>query len=215
MKKSQKNNRPVYLASNKKVKGVESLDLIKIKYLKFDMDMSKYDIFIFTSKNGVESFVQNYDIKGLKCCAISEKTAQVLVKHGADVIYTGKSGHGNMFAEELVKILKNKKVLYIRAKKVVSNLQSILNDKGIVCDDIIGYETTCNNENLIKLKKDAIIIFTSPSTVNCFFKNYLWDDSYHCVTIGRTTAKYLPDGVMSTISDLQNIDNCIKIARQI
>ena len=64
----------------------------------------------------------------------------------------------------------------------------------------------------VKPQKDAIIIFTSPSTVECFFKNFVWDESYKAVVIGKTTQKYLPENIEIHIADKPLITSAIEKA---
>ena len=128
--KNQKNyinNRPVYIASNKKVVGTNNLNLLKINYLDMDIDITKYDALIFTSKNGVNSLLNSkLHWKDIDSFAISDITSNALKECNSNLQFTGISGHGDQFAKELIEYLKGKKALYIRAKKVVSNLKDIL-----------------------------------------------------------------------------------------
>ena len=77
-------------------------------------------------------------------------------------------------------------------------------------------ERNSNNAaiNLNGNKRTFKIIFSSPSSVECFFKNYTWDESYKAVVIGKTTAKYLPSNVEYIISKETSIDVCIKLAKK-
>ncbi|MEA3553553.1 MAG: uroporphyrinogen-III synthase [Campylobacterota bacterium] len=216
--KNQKNNitkRVVYIASNKKIDGIYNLNLLTINYKNIDIDLSAYDALIFTSKNGVNSFLNSkLKWKQIDSFAISNVTGNALKKSNSKLIYTGISGHGDEFAKELVRYLKDKKPLYIRAKKVVSNIVDILNQNDISCDEIITYETACSKSlEIKKLEKNSIIIFSSPSTIDCFFKNYKWDDSYTAIAIGDTTASYFPKDINIVISKLQTIESCVQIAK--
>jgi uroporphyrinogen-III synthase len=63
--------------------------------------------------------------------------------------------------------------------------------------------------------KGAIIIFTSPSTIACFFKNFDWDESYSAVVIGEATKVHLNNDMQSFTSDKQSIDACILKAKSL
>ena len=52
----------------------------------------------------------------------------IINQYNGNLVFTGFSSHGNEFATELVPLLKNKKVLYIRALKTVSNITDILKE---------------------------------------------------------------------------------------
>lgn len=96
-------------------------------------------------------------------------TAKIIKEEGGLVEYIGSSGHGNDFAQELIPLLKDKKVLYIRAQKVVSKLVQILKENYIDTDELITYKTVCNESLTCTLEDNSTIIFTSPSSVKCFF----------------------------------------------
>jgi len=204
----------IYLLSNQKYSGVENLEVFHIEYIKSNIDLSSYDALIFTSKNAVYSLDSfNKDWKKVDSYAIAPKTANVIEKMGGKVNFTGITSHGDEFAQELITLLKNKKVLYIKALKTVSNLVKILKENDILVDELITYQTSCKKLN-ISLEDNSIFIFTSPSSVECFFKQYQWKNNYKAIVIGKTTAKYLPKEVNYTISSETSIDECINLARQ-
>ncbi len=68
------------------------------------------------------------DWKNTPSILIAEATSNIAKSFGANIAFTGLSGHGNDFANELIPTLKDKKVLYIKAK-TVSNLPEILEEK--------------------------------------------------------------------------------------
>ncbi|QKE28724.1 uroporphyrinogen III synthase [Arcobacter acticola] len=204
----------IYLLSNQIYTEVENLEVFKIEYIESKIDLLKYDALIFTSKNAVyslESF--NKDWKKIPSFAIAPKTAQVIEKLGGKIAFTGITSHGNDFAQELIALLKNKKVLYIKALKTVSNLVDILKNNDVLLDELVVYKTSCKKSN-VALENNSVFIFTSPSSVECFFQQYSWNDSYKAIVIGKTTALYLPKNVDYTISSETSIDECIKLAKQ-
>ncbi|MEA3498756.1 MAG: uroporphyrinogen-III synthase [Campylobacterota bacterium] len=202
----------IYILSDKKVKGAKNLPVLEIKYIKQDIDFSKYDALIFTSKNGlysIDSFTNEW--KNIPSYAIAPMTANILKSLGGDLEFTGVTNHGDQFALEIKEKLKGKKVLYLRGSKVVSNLIDTLQ-----CDDIIVYESVCqNNSKNQKPPKGSTIIFSSPSTIKCFLESFDWDDSYKAIGIGKTTAKYFPDYIKSTISDTTSLESCVAKALEL
>lgn len=206
----------IVLLSSSYVKDVINLPIFEIEYLDLDFDISKYDALIFTSKNAIYSLDKSkLNWKKIPSYAIAPKTAEILKKYNSNLVFTGGHSHGNEFANELIPLLKNKRILYVRGEKVVSNLCSILKENQIDLYEQIVYKTICSNKKTETINENSIIIFTSPSSVNCFFKNYSWQSTYKAIAIGNTTAKFLPQNVEVYISDVQSIESCISLAKQI
>ncbi len=205
----------IYLLNEQKHEGIENLEVFQIEYIKSDVDLKKYDALVFTSKNGVKAINSfDQDWKNIPSYAIAQKTANTIIKLGGIVEFIGNSGHGNDFAYELKNVLKDKKVLYVKALKTVSNLPNILKENGIFLDEIIAYKTSCKKSNII-LEENSIFIFTSPSSVECFFKQYSWKNSYKAIVIGKTTAEFLPSNINYEISSQTSVEECIKLAKQL
>jgi uroporphyrinogen-III synthase len=205
----------IYLLNNLKYDGIENLEVFGIEYIKSDINLKEYDALIFTSKNAIyaiDSFNKTWN--NIPSYAIAPKTASVIKEYNGNLEFTGVTSHGNEFAKELIPKLKNKKVLYIRALKTVSSLPNILKENEIDIHELITYKTSCKSSNEI-LEDNSIFIFSAPSSVECFFKNYTWNDSYKAITIGKTTAKYLPKNIDYIVSEKTSIDECIKLAKQL
>lgn len=207
----------IYVLSDKKVKGAKNLPVFKIEFIKEDIDLSDYDALIFTSKNAISSIDSfNKEWKNLPSYAIAPQTAKIIQDLGGKLEFVSSKKIGDEFAMELIKPLKNKKVLYLRGTKVVSNLVEILNSHQIVCDEKIVYKTVCKKfENKTKLHRNSVIIFSSPSTIKCFLENFLWDESFKAIAIGKTTAKYFPPHIVPEISDDTSLASCVKKALEI
>ena len=205
----------IYLLNNQKFDNVENLEVFGINYINSDINLKNYEALVFTSKNAIYSIDSfNKDWKNIPSYVIAPKTAKIVNNLKGNLVFTGISSHGNEFAIELIPLLKEKKVLYIKASKTVSNLSAILKENSVILDELIAYETTCKKVNK-NLEKNSVFIFTSPSSVECFFKQYSWNDSYKAVVIGKTTANYLPKEVDFLISSETSIEECIKLARQL
>ncbi len=210
--KEQKN---IYILSDKSVKGVNNLPTFQINFIPSDIDISNYDALIFTSKNGVFSIDSfNNQWQKIPSYAISYKTAQCIEKAGGCLEFTGQSGHGNSFSKEIIPLLKDKKVLYIKPKIVVSKLVEALKSDDIDCDELETYETVCKTYDIDKKPpKNSIIILSSPSTLNCFLETFGWDDTYTAIAIGKTTQKFIPEYINYKVSKHTSLDACIKLAR--
>ena len=180
----------IYILSDKKVKWAKNLPVIEIQAIKQDVDFSHYDALIFTSKNAIYALdAMDKTWKEKPAYVIAPQTAKIVKNLGGKLKFVGKEKHGDEFALEILEKFRHQKLLYVRASKVVSDLVNILNTNATVCDELIVYETICKEfTKKIKLPKNSTIIFSSPSTVECFLKNISWDESFKAVSIGHTTA---------------------------
>ena len=204
----------IYVLSEKVYEGAKNLPCIMIRYMEKNLDVSAYAALIFSSKNGVyalDSCSENW--QGLPAYAIGKGTEDAILERGGHVVYKARSSYGDDFSQEIKSFLKNKKVLFPRAKVVTSKLNQILQDAGVLLDEEIVYETLCSRcDTLVKPKHGAIMIFSSPSTIKCFFQCFTWDESYRAVVIGTRTASYMPKNVPFVQSLEQTIPSCISLA---
>lgn len=203
----------IYLLNDQKYQDIENLDVFGIEYIPSNIDLSTYDALIFTSKNAIYSLDSFNKIwKNIPAYAIAPKTANIIEKLGGKLVFTGETSHGDEFANELILKLKDKKVLYIKALKTISNLVEILKTNQIDIEELVTYKTSCKKSNIV-LEDNSIFIFTSPSSVECFFKQYAWNNTYKAIVIGKTTANYLPANINYKISSITSIEECIKLAK--
>jgi len=195
--------------------GVVNLPQIKVTCKDINLDLTLYEALIFSSKNGVKAIDNiNKNWRKIPSYAIGNPTAKTIKKLGGKLVYTSTSAYGDDFAREICPKLKGKKVLFLRAKKVLSNLENILKDNEINLKSEVVYETTCKDKKPLHVEnKNSVFIFTSPSTVECFFSNYEWHDTYQAVCIGKVTAKALPKNISLHVSKVQSIQSCIEIAK--
>ena len=210
-------NAMIYLFSDKHYEGVEHLPLIEIVFYDKELSLESFDAIVFTSKNSVEAIDRlSQQWKGLESFAIGEATASCIEQKGGKLVYTSKSAYGDAFAHNLLSLLQTKKVYFPRAKEILSSLPEILSNGHIELFQEVLYETRC----LSYLKEEApklhsTLIFTSPSTVACFFKNFDWHESYKAIAIGHKTASSFPLHVSCQIAKKQTIEACITLAKGI
>jgi len=204
----------IFVLSDKKFEGAKNLPVIKFNFFNKKIDLSNYQALVFTSKNGVEAIDRiDKSWRKIPSFSIGKGTSKEIRKKGGNLVFTASSSYGDDFAEEIVPLLKNKRVLFLRAKEVTSSLNKILKDNGVRLDEEIVYETVCNEcDKLSSPPENSVIIFSSPSTVRCFFKCFEWKESYEAVVIGKKTASFMPDNIKYFLSDEQTIDSCIKFA---
>jgi uroporphyrinogen-III synthase len=207
----------IYILSEKKVDGAINFPVFEINFKVSDIDINSYDALIFTSKNAlyaIDSFSKNW--KKIPAYSIAPQTAKIVEELGGRLEFTGVTNHGDKFALELIEPLKNKKVLYLRGAKVVSKLADTLNQNNIQCDQIVVYESVCKRyESKQTLPKNSTIIFSSPSTIECFLKLLSWDESFKAISIGKTTAKYFPSYITPIVSDETSLVSCVKKAQEL
>ncbi len=185
----------VYILSDTPVEGAKRLPVIEQRFFDEKIDFSSYDYLIVTSKNALLAAEKiDPSWKETPLIAISDATAKKALQMGAKVAYVGSSGYGDELANEIVRRFDPKKhYLYLRGKKVLSRLVPILKEAGFRVDERIVYETVCVEcEGLEPPPKGSTIIFSSPSTIECFLRCFEWDESYKAVAIGKKTASFFP-----------------------
>ncbi len=204
----------IYLLSSTKVDGAVNLPVIKTIFLDFSVSIDDYDVIIFTSKNGVLALERS----GVKwhnkpSIAIGEATAEMIKKLKGRVSFVSTESYGDELAAEITKKFRFLRFLYPRAKEIVSDMPSILRAKGIELSELVVYETVCVDVDLNAPEEGSVIIFSSPSTVKCFFKKFGWNDSYKCVAIGKTTASAIDFCDKVHISPKQTLEAAVLFAK--
>lgn len=212
-----KNDGLIYLLSPQPKEGTIYLPMIDFKLLPEAIDFSKCDLLMFTSKQAVKSAdALSDEWKKYPCLAIGSATAKTIESLGGNVIYQPESFYAESLSQDIITQFKDKNILYLRPKEVSFDSKNFLANAGIVLQEQIIYETSCiEYEKKEKPEKEAIIIFTSPSTIHCFLKSFEWDESYTAVVIGEATKEHLPLDARYEIADKPFIDACITKAKQI
>ena len=207
--------KPIYLFSISTHHEAISINSLSITFFKPDIDFSKYDYLILTSKQAVEALKQynkqNYITKKALC--VSKATAKAYEDIGGEVLDIG-GGYGDNLIDKITSYDKDKKWLYLRAKIVASDFVNICKNQGYDIDEVVVYKSDCSQEILdVKVPDDAILIFTSPSSIKCFLKTHSFLSTQKIIVIGKTTAKALDKNLTYTISDDTTIQSCIDIAK--
>ena len=203
----------IYLISNTPFddESVEQISLCDIKFNKFNIDLSEFDALIVTSKNGINSLKFNsITLADILVFAIGKATALSCKEFGFTQIYEAQNSHGSEFGAEILEKLYGKRILFIKAKETISNLDIYFNQNGIDISVIDGYENLILKKDISsKPKSNSILIFTSPINVRAFIQNLGWDDSYKAVAIGKATAQALKPYTEPIISKSQTIKDCV------
>ena len=209
--------RRIYLVSNTKTadESVINLSVSKIEFLKFEINLSEYDALVATSKNAFNAlkFNEISTLENLPVFAIANSCAAAAREFGFSEIYTGQNAHGDDLAREILPLLKDKKVLYLKGKDSASNFLEILQKGGVNIKAVVAYENVLNPCKMeLKPPKNSILIFASPINVRNFLTNFGWDESYQTISIGKVTAKELKF-TTPIVSQNQDINACIALAK--
>lgn len=209
----------IYLVSNtlSNDENVVNLQVCQIKFNKFNIDLSEFDVLILTSKNAINALKFSEIVPvNLRVFSIGDATTLAAKDFGFSNVIQAKNSHGREFGDEILPNLIGKKVLYIRAEETVSNLSEFFSQNGVNSTTIVGYENVILSlEPHLKPPKNSIIVFTSPKNVEAFVRNFGWDSSYKAVAIGNTTAKSLNNFTTSIISKTQSLDECLNLAKNL
>lgn len=206
----------IYLLSASRYDEVEMLPMIEFAPVVNNINFLSCDILLFTSQNAVSIANEiNPAWIDIPSIAIGSQTANKIKELGGLVIGTGESFYASSLSQMIMEKFANKKILYLRPKEIVSDVLPSLRELGIDIDEQIIYETKCKIYDMRhKPPMGAIIIATSPSTVQCFIKNFGSFDGYKVVAIGDTTASALSNDVEYEIAPQPLIDECIKLAKE-
>jgi len=207
----------IYLLSPTPRDGTISLPMIRFKQVAESIDFSSCDTLMFSSKQAVIS-ANTIDKRWIEypVIAIGSATKAMVEKLGGTVLYHPKEFYADTLAEDIKEKFSDRKILYLRPKEVSFDSRGYLAKHGITLQEQILYETSCVEYTSADTpNRGAIIIFTSPSSIHCFFKNFEWDSSYRAIIIGRATQEHLPDGIEFYISAVPLIDSCISKAKEI
>lgn len=193
------------------------------------LNIEKYSMIVLTSMNGAEIFLKNLKklkidirkLKNIKFAVIGNGTGEILENAGIypDIIpdiYTTKE-----LGKCVVKAAcDTDKLLILRAEKGSSDLTDILDNFGILYDDLKIYDVKMNNNKLYEKKIHSnFITFASSSGVNTFFEyGFSLSDSTKIICIGEVTAQTLiKNGINKFyLSDTQNVQGIIdKILQEV
>ncbi len=206
----------IYLFSKTTHPDVNHVPILNTTFLQPDIDFDNYDAIVLTSKQAVTALEKiSSEWKKIPALSIASKT-EVMVRETGGVLLDRGDGYGDGLDAIIVKRYATKHWLYPRPKVVASDFKERVEAQGVVIDDVVVYETTCNEAcQYIDLPDNAILIFTSPFTIACFLKFFTFKSSYKVVVIGKTTAKALPEAVVYVMPEKPDVDACVRLAQQL
>lgn len=104
----------------------------------------------------------------------------------------------------------------LRGEIVASDFVQRCKEEGYTIDEAIMYKSECSQDILhARIEEDSILIFTSPSSVECFLKTHVISSLSKVIVIGKTTAKALPNNTPYILSHETSIESCIQIAQNL
>jgi len=207
--------RAIYLLSPTPRAGTIPMPMIRFSTIAESLELEHCDTLMFTSKQAVVT-ADRIDArwKEYPCIAIGAATKKQIEDLGGEVIYHPKSYYGEALSQDIVTHFSRKKILYLRPKEVSFDSKGFLKKAGIDLQEQIIYETACiSYTEEEKPLENAIIIFTSPSTIHCFLKSFRWDESYTAVVIGKATKVHLPENAAYVVAGEPLISSCIEKAK--
>jgi uroporphyrinogen-III synthase len=208
--------RSLYLFSISSHPDAISINSLDITFFKPDIDFSQYDALIITSKQASKALTQYEKEKytDLPALCVSVASAQSYEDIGGKVLDIG-GGYGDNLLDKIKAYPKEKKWLYLRAKVVASDFVSHCKNEGYNIDEAVIYESDCSKSiESVAVEDDAVLVFTSPSSVKCFLKTHKLTQHHSVIVIGKTTAKALPQEINYILSAKTSIDSCIEIAKE-
>jgi len=207
----------IYLFATSKSEHAINIKSLDVRFLKPDIDFSKYNYLIITSKQTVKALEQ-YDKKDfidVPALCVSIKTAVAYEEFGGKILAVG-DGYGDNLIEKIKEYPKETKWLYLRAEIIASDFVQKSRDNGYEIDEKILYVSECSKEILdVRVSDDSTLIFTSPSSIECFLKNNTIHPDAKVIVIGTTTANYLPEGIGYIVSQNTSIESCVELALNI
>lgn len=188
-----------YLAKwlNKHKIEVDARSLIKIYPTINTLDsfiLKKADWIFFNSKNAIEHFfkLEPVLLKKTKIAVLGRGSESTLRKFGRTADFSGDDLgiSTEEIAQKFAEIVEGQTVLIPRAKDSLQSIQKALKESTQVIDMPI-YETVL--EEQVDKTNAEVLIFTSPSNVEAYFKENLADPDQKIICIGYSTAKVIAD----------------------
>jgi uroporphyrinogen-III synthase len=169
---------------------------------------------MFTSKQAVVTAEAiDPDWKRVPCVAIGPATRKQIEVLGGRVIFQPENFYGKQLAKDIANFFRDRHILYLRPEKISFESKEYLQKSAIVLQEQIIYKTSCVDYSSEKQPPESsVIIFTSPSTIHCFLKNFTWLKSYTAVVIGQSTKEHLPAESHYVVAEEPMIQACIKKA---
>ncbi len=177
---------------------VNGISFIETKQVKIN-EVPQTDWIFFASSNAVDYFFkQDPTLKPkAKFGVIGKATEQTLKAHNKNAAFVGSVNDTKAVGKKFAKTVGVETVLFPQAKGGLRSVQQQFEDAAKTTD-LVVYETV-KKENA-SLPDAEIVVFTSPSNVESFFKKGKISEKQKVVAIGQSTEKKLKEF---------GVENCI------
>ncbi len=202
----------IYLFSISSHPDAISVNSLDISFFKPFINFLNYDYLILTSKQAVKALKQYKKEEYIekKALCISTQTAKSYEQLNGQVLELG-SGYGDNLKDIIKKYPKEIKWLYLRAETIASSFASELQEEHYKIEERVVYRSECSDAiQNVYVHKNAVFIFTSPSSVKCFLKTHTIEKDKEVIVIGKTTAKALPKQIKYKIAKEKTIQSCFE-----
>ncbi len=191
-----------------------------------DPPFEQYDTLVFTSSEGVKSFLNwllenGKDMRclsGKKIACIGTATADALKEYGIIADFVPSVYSGRILGQEMISkgvVDKSSKVLLLRADISSKDVTEEFDKAGIEYLDYIVYNTFILKNPPVEKDDNAIVTFTSRSCVTGFVDSQEKEDfsGFRALAIGESTAEEARRyGFEVTVSDKATIQSMIEKA---
>ena len=209
-----KHKNPIFLFSKTPHPDVTHIPILKTSFLQPDIDLSRYDAIVLTSKQAVTALDKiSPGWKRLPALTVAAKTAEMVKEAGGCFLETG-NGYGEGLSEIIISRYGSYRWLYPRPKVVASDFKERVMEAGVKIDDVVVYETSCNQAcRELNLPDNAVLVFTSPLTIACFLEFFAFKEGHKVVVIGKTTAKALPRYLKYHMPEEPTVEASVQLAQ--
>lgn len=188
--------------------------------------MADFQVIVFTSKRGVAGMQPVYPLirehlrTGMRIAVVGQATAGA-VKNAIGTFphYIAQPATSQSLARLLVRSLPtNTSILHIRGDKTTGAFKSIIHDHKFPLTEAVVYRTQSTNPQPLKSIEQAIIVLSSPSTVQTFFSANPRSgrpSQWIYLSIGPTTTQALQKTGVTSIFQAKSPGNIIEAIENI
>ena len=156
--------------------------------------LKRADWIFFNSKNAIEHFfkLEPLILKKTKIAVLGRGSEETLRKFNRKADFTGDHLGINTegIGAEFAKLVAGQTVLFPRAEGSLQTIRKALTEDTKVIDMPI-YETVIEEE--VDKSNADVLVFTSPSNVEAYFRENLVDPGQKIICIGNSTAKAIEE----------------------
>ena len=163
------------------VKGETLIEFKKIEY----KQLPQTDWIFFSSKHAVEYFFdQQPQLTNQKIGTVGKGTSDAIRKYGKRADFIGYSTDTKLTGKQFASQVKGGTVLFPQAKESLRSIQKQFTDASKITD-LPVYQTILYDD--VEVPQAGIMVFTSPSNVDAFFKKNKLNSSQRIVAMGGAT----------------------------